>query len=589
MPDLRAAGETLHAYAHRLRAMAGELSTPQLRDAGQRVWRHRIPIAVGGAVVIVLAYAVPAAASAGRLPGGILVAGVDIGGLPAAEAEAKLRRELADDATRPIKVAAGRRTLTIDPAKAGLALDTRATVAAADDGLPSPPDLLRSLFGGREVAPRVRVDTARLAAAVAGIADTVDRPKRDTAVRYEGLQPVAVPPKPGKVIDRAGAAARIRAAFLTAAGPVRLPVRADTPTVTLQQARKVAATTARTAVAAPVNLRNGPHEAALTPRVLAANLRFVADGRGGMRPAFDAAAVADGLEKTLIGDDQAPRDATYEISGGTPRLVPSRSGQGIDTGRLAASVAQAVTASGAQRDVTVQVSTAAPRLTTEQVEKFGITERISTYTTRHPCCAPRVTNIHTIADILDGYIVKPGETFSLNTVVGDRDKARGFVPAPQILRGRFVDDVGGGISQFTTTMFNAVFFGGLQDVQHTPHQFYISRYPPGRESTVSYPNPDFRWRNDSPYGVLVKTAYTDTSITVSFWSTKRFDVKSKSSKRYDVRSFETAKDSGDKCIPMPGAEGFAIDVWRIFERDGKTVKQQKFHTVYQPEPKLTCE
>jgi vancomycin resistance protein YoaR len=237
----------------------------------------------------------------------------------------------------------------------------------------------------------------------------------------------------------------------------------------------------------------------------------------------------------------------------------------------------------------VKVKTAPPRVTTEQARTYGIKEKISTFTTRHPCCAPRVTNIHTIAKILDGYLVKPGETFSLNTVVGERDKARGFVPAPQILRGRFVNDVGGGISQFTTTMFNAVFFGGLEDVQHTPHQFYISRYPPGRESTVSHPHPDFRWRNDSPTGVLVKTAYTDTSITVSFWGTKRFDVESQSSRPYDKRSFETAKDSGKKCIPMEGAEGFSIDVWRIFKRDGVTVRREKFHTVYQPEPKLTCE
>ncbi|MFG1957372.1 VanW family protein [Nonomuraea sp. NPDC049028] len=227
-------------------------------------------------------------------------------------------------------------------------------------------------------------------------------------------------------------------------------------------------------------------------------------------------------------------------------------------------------------------------MTTEAAKKLGIKEKVSSFTTRHPCCAPRVTNIHRIADIVDGYVVKPGETFSLNGLVGKRDKARGFVEAPMILNNRFVNDVGGGVSQFATTMFNAVFFGGFQDVQHTPHQYYISRYPAGRESTVSFPQPDFRWRNDSPYGVLIKTSYTGTSITVQFWSTKRYDIESQSSSRYQVKPITTITDSGPECIPMGGAEGFTIDVWRIFKENGKTVRKQQFHTVYAPEPRLTC-
>jgi vancomycin resistance protein YoaR len=98
-------------------------------------------------------------------------------------------------------------------------------------------------------------------------------------------------------------------------------------------------------------------------------------------------------------------------------------------------------------------------------------------------------NIHRIADIVDGHVVLPGEQFDLNELTGPRDRARGFVDAPQILDGEFVDRIGGGISQFVTTMFNAVFFSGLKDVEHSPHSYYISRYPPGREATISYPSP----------------------------------------------------------------------------------------------------
>ena len=66
------------------------------------------------------------------------------------------------------------------------------------------------------------------------------------------------------------------------------------------------------------------------------------------------------------------------------------------------------------REASVPLIAAEPHVTTEEARKLGIREKISTFTTRHACCAPRVTNIHTIADILDGYLIRPGETFSLN-------------------------------------------------------------------------------------------------------------------------------------------------------------------------------
>jgi vancomycin resistance protein YoaR len=552
---------------------------------------------VGGLVLVLLIYFVPSMAAAGELPPGTRIAGVEVGGLEPAAAETTLRRELADDVTRPITVVAGGRRLPVDPVKAGLSVDWRATVDSVDRGFPSPVALVRGIFGGgQDVAPVVRMDAAKMNAVVAALAKSVDRRKREGSIRYAGLRPVATLPKSGRVVDRAAAANVIRTAFPrlgAAAGPgVPLPVATDAPSVTAAQVRRFAATEARTAVATPVTLTNGARRAALGREALAANLAFVADGpagqRGGLRPRFDAGRAVGPVESRLIDQAKAPRDATYKLVNNRPRLVPARIGEGVDTDKLATSITKVITASGG-RTVPVQIKITKPRVTTAEARKLGIKQKISSFTTRHPCCAPRVTNIHRMADIVNGHLVKPGETFSLNGVVGRRDRARGFVEAPMILNGRFVDDVGGGVSQFATTMFNAVFFGGLADVQHTPHQFYISRYPAGRESTVSYPQPDFRWKNDSPYGVLVQTSYTSTSITVSFWSTKRYTIESKSSAPYDVKNFATQTDSGKDCIPMEGAKGFAIDVWRTFKQDGEVVRSQKFHTVYQPEPKLTCE
>src|SRR5207245_2954327 len=100
------------------------------------------------------------------------------------------------------------------PVEAGLALDAPATVAAAGGGAPSPGDLLRPWIGARTVEPRVKVDAAKLSAAVEGIAKEVDRPLREGGIRYAGLRPVPVAPRPGNEIDRAAAQRAIAGAFL---------------------------------------------------------------------------------------------------------------------------------------------------------------------------------------------------------------------------------------------------------------------------------------------------------------------------------------------------------------------------------------
>ncbi|MDX1450476.1 MAG: VanW family protein, partial [Acidimicrobiia bacterium] len=83
----------------------------------------------------------------------------------------------------------------------------------------------------------------------------------------------------------------------------------------------------------------------------------------------------------------------------------------------------------------------------------------------------------------------------------------------------------GGISQFATTFFNAAFFAGLELEEYQSHSIYISRYPYGREATLSFPKPDLVVRNTTLYPVLIWTSYTDTSITVSLYSTRHIEVE----------------------------------------------------------------
>jgi hypothetical protein len=152
------------------------------------------------------------------------------------------------------------------------------------------------------------------------------------------------------------------------------------------------------------------------------------------------------------------------------------------------------------------------------VDGVSVLERVSRFTTYFDCCLPRVTNIRTIARDVDGTVVLPGETFSIDEVVGPRTSSGGYVPAPYLINGQGACcAVGGGISQFGTTIHNAVFWGGYDVVSHRPHSGWISRYPLGIEATLVYSAIDYRFRNDTDTPVVIRTSSTGTSVTVELW------------------------------------------------------------------------
>jgi hypothetical protein len=145
-------------------------------------------------------------------------------------------------------------------------------------------------------------------------------------------------------------------------------------------------------------------------------------------------------------------------------------------------------------------------------------ERVSSFTTYFDCCLPRVTNIRLIAREVDGYVVMPGETFSIDEVVGPRTSSGGYVPAPYLQNGQGkCCAVGGGVSQFGTTIHNAVFWGGYEVDFHRPHTGWISRYPLGIEATLVYRSIDYRFTNDTVTPVYIETSSTGTSVTVELW------------------------------------------------------------------------
>jgi vancomycin resistance protein YoaR len=542
---------------------------------------------LGLAGLLALLYVADLALTSGKLPRGTRVAGVSIGGKSVAEA----RRIVAAKVHGPAKVTVtgpdGATPLVLDASAAGLRVDADRTVDRALGHTLNPIGRVVSLFGTRDVAPAATVDTDKLRAAMATWAARFSETPREGSVRFDGITPLPVPPRRGVVVELDKTADAVAAAYparsTVAAVVTVLPVKTTDADVT-----RAVDEIAKPAVAAPVLLHAPRHDVTMTREQIAAVLRIAADSSGKIVATIDTKALDSTLAAALKTVESPPRDATFSVDdAGKISIGPSAPGTAVDRAALATDLLTEL-AKPDPRTVNLTVTEAEPRITTALAKTLGIKEKVGEFTTYHPCCRARVTNIHRIADIVSGAVVLPGETFSLNGYVGPRDAKRGFVMAPMILDGKFVPAVGGGVSQFATTMFNAVFFGGFADVTHKPHSYYISRYPAGREATVSSPTPDLQWKNDSTYGVLITTKYTERSITVTFWSTKRYDIESISSDRYRIRPTHTVYDSRPTCESSDGEPGFDIDVWRVFKVHGKEVKREKFHTRYLPEPRFVC-
>ncbi|TMR02412.1 hypothetical protein ETD86_54235, partial [Nonomuraea turkmeniaca] len=569
--------------------VAGAPERPSPFDADPPRRRRLLPgLALFVVVLAALAYVVPAVLMSGSVLRGTSVAGVDIGGLTVTQAADKLRNELGPKLSKPVVVEISGKKDTVQADEAGLELDVVGTIGQAPSGFPSPQEVWQGLTGTTELQPKVTIDSSQLARTVEGLAQGVDKPAVEGRVVFTGLQPKGRAPADGVLIDRDDAVRQIGDAFLRGGGTVVLSLRPAKPDTT-DAAVKTALAKARKAVAAPITLTLGDKQAQIPPAVIAANLTFNPDGDGALAPEFDAKAVLADVESELVDAAQQPRDATYQIVDEKPVLVPARTGRGVND-KLLARDAEKVFDTGGERTIPVRLGVVEPTVSTQQVRGLGIKEIVGSFSTTFDCCQPRAKNIQRMAQQLDGHLVRPGQTFSINEVVGERTVEDGYVEAGQIVGGRMVSIVGGGVSQFATTMYNASFLGGFDDVEHQPMDYYAQRYPAGRDVALLYPETDLKWRNDSEFGVLIKTAFTDTSVTVTLWSTKRYDkVEAVTSERRDFKPFRREVSSEPGCLPTVGEQGFTIDVTRVFYKGDKVVKKdKKLTTEYRPQAQITC-
>lgn len=562
-------------------------TTPSPHPTPRRRRRMLLGLIAAPFALLAAAYVGDLVYSKDRVVRGVTAAGVPIGGLTLSDAEDRLRTELTPRATRPVPVTAGPQRSEIDPTFAGLAVDWRATVEQTGAQPLNPITRLISLFSTREIGVVSTADDAALTAALDNLGAEIAEEPAEGTVRFDGRDPVAVDPENGRELD-VDASAELLKRDWVAGATVDLPVVELQPSTTASDVQAAIDDIAAPAVSAPLII-NGDDDARATvdEDVIAAALSFDVED-GDLVAAVDENVLADAARPQLAESETPRRDATIDFAASPPAKVPSQDGRRIDYDDTLTDVLDVLTSTG-DREIDAVYADDAATFTTEDIDALGPVEVIGEFQTSGFSGASGV-NIKRAAGAIDGIVVAPGETFSLNGATNPRTAANGYVESGIILNGRPDSGVGGGVSQVATTLFNAAYFAGMELVEHQEHSYYINRYPAGREATVYGDEIDVKFRNDGPTPVQIQTTWTSSAITVQVVGIKRYEVSSAQSPRSRPTSPRTLTiPAGESCSASGGASGFTITDTRTLRDIVTGETRTESHTVrYDPIPKVVC-
>ncbi|MEN8238333.1 MAG: VanW family protein, partial [Actinomycetota bacterium] len=438
--------------------------------------------------------------------------------------------------SEPVVIVVNGTTAELDPAEAGIEVDevalaaqTRSFIADAGSAAEATRWIVAWMAGERIDIPipaTVDDDAVRAMLEEASLG-AIDTPAIDGAVKIVNGKVTPQYPSEGLRIDVEAALPLVRDQILSLdRTPTDVPVITARPRITSDDVDAAVSRAARM-VRSEIILRaeRGEGEIIFTADDLKKALRSetVEDPEPAIRVYLDRESLARIASSYADDFNTAPIDATFAFSRAADNLVvvPSVPGQSLDV-EGAVNLVLARAAGALRSGIIPTIDGVEASYTAEDAAKLGPFGKVSSFTTYHPCCQSRVVNIQKIARAANGALVMPGETFSLNARAGKRTEAKGYVRAGAIIGGKVVCcdspvNVGGGTSQFATTLWNAVFFGCYQDVFHQPHSLYFSRYPYVREATLGWPSPDVKFRNDSAAPVYIQTSASSTSITVTLY------------------------------------------------------------------------
>ena len=570
----------------------------------RRMPRGRLA-AVAAAGLLVLVWGGAAWATTLSTSAGATISGVDVGGMSAQEAQAAVETAVTASLSQPVTVTVTDSSDQLVPAESGVAVDAAASVKQLTGFTLNPVTIVQRLTGPEVEAVTV-VDDKALTAALNDRLPTLSDGTVDATVTLEGTTPVVTQATAGTGLDVEASVSALTQDWPLGESSIALQEGVAVPAITDEDASTFVEGTLSpllsgdltiTATGTSVESKAATKDLVLTPEQVAAVLTISAEG-GDLSAVLDSEALHAAVVGAM-GEIEVPaQDATWTIDGtaagaatATPQYVAPYSGEGVDMAALTASLIEAgrTGTTTSQRTVPLPITVLEPTNTTPQ-DEWGITEVVGEYSTPFTSEYARDQNLARGAELMNGQVVMPGATFSVNDALGEVDAEHGFVAAGVISNGEHVDAMGGGLSQIGTTMFNAGFEAGMDDVEHHPHSYWFERYPAGREATIWTGEKDVKFANSTPYPVLIQAWVADGRVHARIWSTHYYDVTITSGEPYNYRPVQTVtRTAGPNCTPYGGGSaGFDIVVTRTRTAPDKTVPDDVLETSYSADNVVLC-
>jgi vancomycin resistance protein YoaR len=510
---------------------------------------------------------------------GVHVLGIDVGG----DSRAQVERELRGWGKQQVTIRTGGHAYRV-PRGWLVSMNIGATAT-------------RALAAGSAIALVVpsRVDVVPVvtrASHAGNVLDALARAGRapvSANVTLHGTSVVVTPARDGQQLDNALLLRRLSHDTTVVDAPFKRlrPAIGDA-------AARAAADEAHALLAQPVAIDyHGARRGALSTAQIAHALTIESAGDH-FTVKLDGEALAKAVRPRLGKWIQRAHNAHFVVNGQTVSVAPSRPGRDVDPAQLVTAISAAAKAVHVAR---VELGARQPDLTTAKANALGIREKLTSFTTEMGVSSSnRIHNVHLMADYIDGTIIRPGAVFSFNDVVGPRTSERGFLEGQMIIGSLVLPSIGGGVCQTATTLFNDAFELGLPILERTNHNLYLSHYPLGRDATVAWGGPDFKFKNDLKHGILIKTSYTDSTLTFTFYGTnehRRVVAATSPQTNWTGPSMNYAIDpnaprGSAKVVAGTGEKGFDVSVDRtVYGASGKVLRRDTFKSHYIPDSPTT--
>ena len=264
-------------------------------------------------------------------------------------------------------------------------------------------------------------------------------------------------------------------------------------------------------------------------------------------------------------------------------------GAKIDPDQLYAQLTEVLDSGTTQKELRVVPEKVIADLTkAELMNSFGL---ISAYTTNTTKDKNRNTNIELSARAISGITVQPGEIFSFNGATGERTAAKGYKEAPAISGGQSKDEVGGGVCQTSSTLFNAVVRADLEIIERNAHAWPSSYIEKGFDATVNWPGLDFKFRNNTNQPIFIVAGYSNRQVTVNIYGMSlgpgvKIDLESELIRTLPQPEginyvINTSLAPGETKKTVTGRKGYEVNTWKVWYQGNREIKREVlFKTTY---------